>query len=87
MLCTGCAKTEIPEDADVTEALPVQMEAPAEPETTIADSSLAVIDSTRWNYNAEDAVYWQVQIPYCGNPVDLQYETWTTIMKATDLPM
>lgn len=37
--------------------------------------SLAKIDNTKWNYNAEDNVYWQVGIKYCSNPVDLTYET------------
>ncbi len=37
--------------------------------------TLAKIDNTKWNYNAEDDVYWQVGIQYCSNPVDLTYET------------
>lgn len=44
---------------------------------TISDGeeALAKIDNTKWNYNAEDNVYWQVGIQYCSNPVDLTYET------------
>lgn len=44
---------------------------------TISDyeEALAKIDNTKWNYNAEDNVYWQVGIQYCANPVDLTYET------------
>lgn len=44
---------------------------------TISDNkeALAKIDNTKWNYNAEDNVYWQVGIQYCSNPVDLAYET------------
>ncbi len=38
-------------------------------------SALAKIDNTKWNYNAEDGVYWQVGISYCANPADTQYET------------
>lgn len=38
-------------------------------------SSLTKIDNTKWNYNEEDDVYWQVQISYCENPADTQYET------------
>lgn len=33
------------------------------------------IDKTRWNYNSEDNVYWQVGISYCENPVAEEYET------------
>ena len=44
---------------------------------TVSDGeeALAKIDNTKWNYNAEDNVYWQVGIQYCANPVDLTYET------------
>lgn len=38
-------------------------------------SALAKIDNTKWNYNAEDGVYWQVGVQYCANPADTQYET------------
>lgn len=36
---------------------------------------LPKIDNTKWNYNPEDDVYWQVQISYCEKPADTQYET------------
>lgn len=35
----------------------------------------AGIDMTRWRYNAEDNVYYQLGIPYCERPVDLNYQT------------
>ncbi len=38
-------------------------------------TELAKIDNTKWNYNADDDVYWQVGIQYCANPADLTYET------------
>lgn len=38
-------------------------------------TSLPGIDNTKWNYNEEDAVFWQIQIPYCEKPTDTQYET------------
>lgn len=38
-------------------------------------SSFNPLDSGCWNYNAEDDVYWQIQLPYCSAPVDLTYET------------
>ena len=39
------------------------------------ETTLPQIDATKWNYNAEDGVYWQVGISYCENPADLTYET------------
>lgn len=33
------------------------------------------IDNTKWSYNAEDDVYWQVGISYCSNPADEKYES------------
>ena len=33
------------------------------------------IDNSKWNYNSEDDVYWQVGISYCKNPADTNYET------------
>lgn len=33
------------------------------------------IDNSKWNYNADYDVYWQVGISYCENPLDDKYET------------
>lgn len=33
------------------------------------------VDMSKWQYNAQDGVYWQVGISYCASPVDLTYET------------
>lgn len=33
------------------------------------------IDMTKWQYNAESDVYWQVGVPYCASPADEAYET------------
>lgn len=32
------------------------------------------IDMTRWQYNGETKVYWQIGIVYCGKPADETYE-------------
>lgn len=50
---------------------------------------LAKIDNTKWQYNSENDVYWQVGICYCANPADEQYETLGIFvpgayLKATD---
>ena len=33
------------------------------------------IDMTKWEYNADDDVYYQVGISYCSDPADASYET------------
>ena len=40
-----------------------------------AVTSLPQIDSTKWQYNSDDKVYWQTGISYCENPADEDYET------------
>jgi hypothetical protein len=37
-------------------------------------TSLEVIDNTKWNYNSDDNVYYQIGITYCSNPADADYE-------------
>lgn len=43
--------------------------------TSIASLLPSEIDNTKWSYNAEDDVYWQVGISYCSDPADEKYET------------
>ncbi len=33
------------------------------------------LDMTKWQYNADDDVYYQLGIPYCASPADSGYET------------
>jgi hypothetical protein len=53
----------------------VQSTEKATQETTDVITSLDQIDNSRWNYNEEDGVYWQVGISYCENPAAEEYET------------
>ena len=39
------------------------------------ESQLKKIDMTKWQYEEEKDVYWQVGIGYCENPADEAYET------------
>lgn len=39
-----------------------------------AEGMLSKVDMTKWQYNAEDDVYWQVGIVYCASPADKNYE-------------
>ncbi len=39
------------------------------------DNILAKIDSTKWQFDEENNVYWQTGISYCATPADTAYET------------
>lgn len=43
----------------------------ANPQTV---TTLSKVDMTKWQYNAENDVYWQVGIVYCSSPADKNYE-------------
>ena len=43
------------------------------------------IDMTKWSYNADDDVYYQLGIPYCAAPVDESYETLAVFVPGTYL--
>lgn len=58
-------------------------------EETKATTSLGTIDNSKWQYNSDDDVYYQVGISYCENPADESYETLAVFvpgayMDATD---
>ena len=48
-------------------------------------SAFAAIDMTKWNYNADDDVYYQIGIPYCASPADESYETLAVFVPGTYL--
>jgi uncharacterized protein YceK len=43
--------------------------------TTKVETKLNKIDNSKWQYNSDDNVYWQVGISYCESPVNKDYET------------
>lgn len=52
-------------------------------------SGLSKIDNTKWSYNSDDDVYYQIGISYCEDPADENYETLAVFvpgayMNATD---
>jgi len=54
-----------------------------------AVTTLSRIDNTKWSYNAEDNVYYQIGIVYCANPADESFENLaifvpSAYMNATD---
>ena len=40
-----------------------------------AETTLSQIDMSKWQYNEDDDVYYQIGISYCENPADESYET------------
>ena len=40
-----------------------------------AVTNLPLVDMTKWQYNADDDVYWQIGIAYCEKPADETYQT------------
>ena len=45
-----------------------------------AVTNLSKVDMTKWQYNEEDHVYYQIGIQYCENPADLTYETLSVFL-------
>ena len=64
-------------------------DAATEETDTVIESNLSKIDNTKWSYNSDDDVYYQIGISYCENPADENYENLAIFvpgayMKATD---
>ena len=89
---TACNGASIPEAAEssVSEASAAEpstaVEAAAESQsrsdTSQAITNLDKIDNTKWLYNEEDNVYYQLGIQYCENPADENYEELAIIVPA-----
>lgn len=45
-------------------------------------TNLSKIDNSKWQYNEEDDVYYQLGIQYCENPADTDYEELAIIVPA-----
>ena len=75
LILSGCSNSAsgIGSSAAQTEAETSQAETERAGETAV--TSLPQIDSTKWQYNSDDKVYWQIGISYCENPADENYET------------
>ena len=75
LILSGCSNSAagVGSSAAQTEAETSQAETERAGETAV--TSLPQIDSTKWQYNSDDKVYWQTGISYCENPADENYET------------
>ena len=65
--CSTFSDTAVKETAQPEETTPT--------ETATAVTNLSMIDSSAWQYNADDDVYYQIGISYCETPADSTYET------------
>ena len=83
MITAGCSASQAVPPANTAAATAAPETAAAETgvsaisETEAADvvTTLSKIDNTKWQYNAEDDVYYQIGISYCETPADEDYET------------
>ncbi len=46
----------------------------ASAKSTSVSTNLSKLDMTKWQYNADDDVYYQIGIVYCENPANEEYE-------------
>lgn len=89
---TACNGASVPEatESSVSEASAAEpstaVEAAAETQsgsdTSQVITNLDKIDNTKWLYNEEDNVYYQLGIQYCENPADEKYEELAIIVPA-----
>ncbi len=82
----GCAANSSTINSVENDSLQSMQEAATSSETL---TKLAKIDHTKWQYHAEDHVYYQIGISYCENPADEKYEKLSVFipegyMTATD---
>lgn len=73
LILSGCSNSAAGSGSSAaqTEAETSQAETERAGETAV--TSLPQIDSTKWQYNSDDKVYWQTGISYCENPADENY--------------
>ena len=58
----------------MTAALSACSGSSADEQSSSAETSLSQIDMSKWQYNEDDDVYYQIGISYCENPADESYE-------------
>ncbi len=81
VMMTGCgagntAEQKAGTETAITESTAIgENEINEQDETEMVETSLAKIDNTKWQYNEEDDVYYQIGISYCQTPADETYET------------
>lgn len=75
LILSGCSNSAAGSGSSAAQTETETSQAETERGGETAVTSLPQIDSTKWQYNSEDKVYWQTGISYCENPADENYET------------
>ena len=75
LILSGCSNSAAGSGISASQTETETSQAETERGGDTAVTSLPQIDSTKWQYNSEDKVYWQTGISYCENPADENYET------------
>ena len=78
LVSTGCSTNRASEST----AVQSQDDTGSSEKTSSAVTNLAQIDNTKWLYNEDDKVYYQLGISYCENPADADYEELAVIVPA-----
>ena len=68
LIVTGCSSGNNADKTNETTANATSTK------TTTATTNLSKLDMTKWMYNADDDVYYQLGIVYCETPADESYE-------------
>lgn len=79
VLVAGC-DTKTPTKLENETITPTDITSTQSPSDVV--TNLSQIDMTKWQYNEEDHVYYQIGIQYCEKPVDLTYETLSIFIPA-----
>lgn len=78
VLLAGCGTTNSVEDSSKNGSETGKNSSIVENESSSAkipvETGLDQIDMSKWQYDEENDVYWQVGIAYCENPADASYE-------------
>lgn len=72
---TAAAETTVSEMTEISETA-------SESEVQVV-TNLEKLDMTKWQYNADDDVYYQIGISYCETPADESYETLAVFVPGT----
>jgi len=75
LVLSGCSNGAAGSGSTAAQTEAETSQAETERASGTAVTSLPQIDSTKWQYNSDDKVYWQTGISYCENPADEDYET------------
>lgn len=75
LILSGCSNSAAGSGSSAAQTETETSQAETERVGETAVTSLPQIDSTKWQYNSEDKVYWQTGISYCEKPADENYET------------